>query len=405
VHLVVDATISNLDLEDTVVSPGSVPGVDSEPVVDSVHVTPADDLDGVTTKSTSGGVLVDSTLVGEEIFVDGESSSDGTVLGDITLDLVNTAESVAGGSHVLVAGVGDLVVGRARGATNRLDLGDSITLGEGGGRLMVVALGHGVVVTEFAISEISSSDNTLLGEPFPGGSDLTSIASHGLALEEVAAASGVRDRELVGESSIRLNAETIVVSLGSSMSPARTAVGLVANVVDDASALGPVGSGIEDLRSRDGGIGGEVRGLGSLDCPLGVNDSSHDSLGLLLGDVLKLGVDTGSPGGGVVVVNDVDVGLEGEGSLSLEHLHDVNLAFAHVESLASAFSILEVDVGLLSLNGLDSLLDSGELFEDGINSLKVVFASVGHGVLAKLTDVVAFSEELVDLGGRGSSGQ
>lgn len=205
-HLVVDTAFSNLDLEGTVVSPGSVPGVDSEPVVDSVHVTPANDLDGVTTKSASRGMLVDSTLVGEEIFVDSESSSDGTVLGDITLDLVNTAESIAGGSHVLVAGVADLVVGRARVATSRLDLGDGTALREGGSRLMVVALGHGVVVTEFAISKVSSSDNTLLGEPFPRGSDLTSIASHGLALEEVAAASSVRDRELVSESSVRLNA-------------------------------------------------------------------------------------------------------------------------------------------------------------------------------------------------------
>jgi hypothetical protein len=204
--LVVDTAFSNLDLEGTVVSPGSVPGVDSEPVVDSVHVTPANDLDGVTTKSASRGMLVDSTLVGEEIFVDSESSSDGTVLGDITLDLVNTAESIAGGSHVLVAGVADLVVGRARVATSRLDLGDGTALREGGSRLMVVALGHGVVVTEFAVSEVSSSDNTLLGKPFPRGSNLTSIAAHGLALEEVAAASSVRDRELVSESSVRLNA-------------------------------------------------------------------------------------------------------------------------------------------------------------------------------------------------------
>jgi hypothetical protein len=176
-------------------------------------------------------------------------------------------------------------------------------------------------------------------------------------------------------------------------------------VVNDASALGPVGSGIEDFRSRDGGIAGEVRGLGTLDGPLGINNSSHDSLSILLGDVLELGVDTSSPGGGLVVVNDVDVSLEEEGSLSLEHLHDVDLAFAHVESLTSAFSVLEVDVGLFSLDGLNSLLDSGELFEDGINSLKVVFAGVSHSVLAKLADVVALSEELVDLGSGSSSGQ
>jgi len=226
---------------------------------------------------------------------------------------------------VLVLGVVDSGDGGARVVTLRLNLGDSIALGERGLRLVVVALGHGVIVAKFAISKISSRDNTLLGEPFPGSSYLTSIASHRLALKEVAAAGSIRDRKLVGESTIRLNAETIVVSLSGSVSPARTAVRLVADVVDDGSALGPVSSGIEVGRYRHGRVRGEVSRFDTVDSPLGVYDSSHDSLSLLERDVGELGVDTSSPGGGLVVVDNVNVGVEVKGSLGLQHLHNVNV--------------------------------------------------------------------------------
>jgi len=369
VHLSVDAGVSNFDLEGTVVSPGSVPGVDSEPVVLAALGTPANHFDSVTTEGVSSSVLVDTALVGEEIFVDGEGCSHGSVFGDIGLDLVNLArgaESIARLSHVLILGVVDSGDGRARVATLRLDLGNGITLGESGLRLVVIALTHGVIVAKLVIAEISSGDNTLLGEPFPGSSNLTSIASHGLALDEVAAAGGIGDRKLVGESTVRLNAETIVVSLSGSMGPARTAVRLVADVVDDGRALGPVSSGIKCRRNRDGSVRGEVSRFNTVDSPFGVDDSSHDSLSFLERGVGELGVDTSSPGRGLVVVDDVDVGVEVKGSLGLEHLHDIDgLSLAHVESLASSFSILEVDIGGHGI--LDShLLESGELFEGGL---------------------------------------
>jgi hypothetical protein len=330
-HLVVDARVSLLDLEGAVVSPGSVPGVNTQPVVFSLLVTPSDHLDGVTSQGVSRGVLVDTALVGQEIFVDSEGGSSSTVREDILLDLVNRHQTVAGGSHVLILGVVNAGVGGARASTLRLDLGDVTALGEGGSRLVVVAFTHGVIVAQFAVTEVSSRNYTLFGEPFPGGSNLTSIASHGLALEEVAAASGIGDRELVGESTISLNAETIVVSFSGSMGPARTAVRLVTDVVNDRSALGPVGSSIKDLRGRQGTIGGEVSRFNTFNSPLGVDDSSHECLDFLKRDVGELAVDTGSPGGCLVVVHDVDVALEEKRSLFFEHLHDIGLvALAHV---------------------------------------------------------------------------
>ena len=184
VHLSVDTGVTDLDLEGTVVSPGSVPGVNSEPVVLSVFVSPSDNFDSVTSEGVSTSVLIDSTLVGKEIFVYSEGSGDGTEGLDISLNLLDgvKAKSIAGGSHVFVFGVVNAGDSGARAVTRRLDLLDGITLGERRSGLMVVALGHGVIVAEFIITEVSSRNDTLVYEPFPGSSNLTTVASHRLAL-------------------------------------------------------------------------------------------------------------------------------------------------------------------------------------------------------------------------------
>jgi len=71
---------------------------------------------------------------------------------------------------------------RARIVTRRLDLLDLIALGERRSGLMVVAFAHGVIVTEFIITKVSSRNDTLVHEPFPGSSNLTTIASIRFAL-------------------------------------------------------------------------------------------------------------------------------------------------------------------------------------------------------------------------------
>ena len=111
-HLSVDTAVTHEDLEGTIVTPGVVPGVDAKPVVFArIGIsTPTDGLDGVTTESASSCVLVDTRLVGEEIFIDGESGSDSTVLSDIGLDVLNSTEAIAGSSGVLLTRVGKAVV-------------------------------------------------------------------------------------------------------------------------------------------------------------------------------------------------------------------------------------------------------------------------------------------------------
>ena len=107
VHLIVDAAVAHLDLEGALVAPSVVPGVDAEPVVLTTFGTPTDGLDGVATKSRSGLVGVDSGLVGQEVLIDSEGRGDGTILVNVSLDLVDAAEAVAGGSGVLVVRVSE----------------------------------------------------------------------------------------------------------------------------------------------------------------------------------------------------------------------------------------------------------------------------------------------------------
>lgn len=74
-------------------------------------------------------MFVDTGAVGEEIFIDGEGSSDGTVLSDIGLDVLNSTESIAGSSGVLVTRVSKAGVIRASLGAGWCNLNHIITHG------------------------------------------------------------------------------------------------------------------------------------------------------------------------------------------------------------------------------------------------------------------------------------
>jgi hypothetical protein len=116
------------------------------------------------------------------------------------------------------------------------------------------------VTAEFAATKISSKDYTLFyfGKASQGGSNLTSIASHRLALVEFKVASGVEEGELVGERIIRLKAVKYVFGRSRYLYPARSAVGLVTMEVYGKSTLEQVVPCIEYLRSRDRSVRGQV---------------------------------------------------------------------------------------------------------------------------------------------------
>ena len=58
---------------------------------------------------------VDTTLVGKEVIIDGESSGDSTVLVDVGLDVLDSADAVGGSRVLLFARVIKSGVGLAAG--------------------------------------------------------------------------------------------------------------------------------------------------------------------------------------------------------------------------------------------------------------------------------------------------
>jgi len=150
----VDTAFTEGDSEETVFTPSWAPRVGDDPVVGAIFVTPADDLDGVTTESSSTLVSVDTTRVGHEIRVDGEASFNGSVLDDVGLD--------GGGIRELN--------GRSLNGVVLLDGGTISTFGE------LLAL-DGVSTVIRSVGEAAVSGETIGGEEPPGEEGNTTVAS------------------------------------------------------------------------------------------------------------------------------------------------------------------------------------------------------------------------------------
>ena len=191
VHLVVDATVAHLDLEETLVTPGVVPGIHAEPVILAVLRAPTDSLDGVTTKSGASSVLVNTRLVGQEVFVDGEGGSDSTVLLDVSLDSIDATDAVAAVSKVLVGLVRAIFVINAGVVASGLNLFNVIARWQGFAGDVMSALLHRVVVASAGGPVVASSNDTGPLEPSPWGANLATIAAEGEAVVTITAASRV----------------------------------------------------------------------------------------------------------------------------------------------------------------------------------------------------------------------
>jgi len=302
---------------------------------------------------------------------------------------------------VILVGNGG-VIGAGLGAL-RLNLNDIIAQGESLAVDVMSALLHGVVEAGASGAVVTASDDTVFLEPLPGGADLATVAAHGLALEEIAAGGGVRDGEESCEVSAGGDADTIVDGLGGAMGPAGATVGLIANVVDDGVALGPL-----DTRVKGGGDsvvyehGGVTGALG--DGPVGVDDGAHEVLDLLEGGTGELGVVASNPVGPGVSVDGLNVGSQIEGHLLTEEVKDVAI-LTELDVLASGLGVSHVDELSLVSEEVDALLKLGELLVDLIELDVAALGGEIDNVLAKFADVVVLSEEVVDLGGVGSNGE
>ena len=190
VHLLVDAAVALLNLEEASHAPADAPGVSAEPVVEAALNTPAEDLDGVATSDTAGDVVVDTALVAEEVLIDGESAFHGTVVVELILDGVNGGGVDDGVGLALVLGpsgtVGALLVGGAVWGDTRLR-----GVGE-------ATLGH----------------NTGVGEILPGEVEVTTVT----AVVVVVAGDEILGGE--GTDVLASNAESVGKSLGGAESPA-----------------------------------------------------------------------------------------------------------------------------------------------------------------------------------------
>lgn len=82
------------------------------------------------------------------------------------------------------------------------------------------ALLHRVVVASAFGAVVASGDDASVSEPLPGGTNLTTVAAHGLAVNEVAASSGICDGQKSGEGTLGGDADTVIESLGGAVGPA-----------------------------------------------------------------------------------------------------------------------------------------------------------------------------------------
>jgi hypothetical protein len=141
---------------------------------------------------------------------------------------------------------------------------------------------------------VTTGHNTMALEPVPGHTGLTSVASHGEALEESTAGDSVLSGEELGEFSLGGDAEAIVEGLGGRKGPARTTVRLIAGISDH-GAFGPLGSGVELSRYGVSELSSSVLLDRETDYNGGVDEGTAHVLHLILGDSLKSGGLVGFP--------------------------------------------------------------------------------------------------------------
>jgi hypothetical protein len=215
----VNTALAESDSEETVFTPRSTPRVGDDPEVGAIFVTPTDDLDGMTTESRSTLVSVDTTRVGHEILVDGETSFNGAVLLDVGLDRGGVRELDDGSLNSVVV----------------LDGSTIITLSE------VLAL-DGLSTVVRSIREAAVSDETIADDEIPGEQRNTTVAS---VVQDVVAREEVLGREDNIDATVGGNAESVGEDFRGSESPAGSAVTLISNGVDTS---GPLFRGIEISR-------------------------------------------------------------------------------------------------------------------------------------------------------------
>jgi len=211
----VNSTLSLGNLEETFVSPAWTPWVCTEPVFNAIFNTPTEHFDCMATSVWSSCVLVDTTLVIEEVIIDGECSFHRSI-------------SVNGWLNwVLVSGFNDWTI--------------LALVFLPGLSVWACALAFWSSTTTSSVGEAWITDYTVVLDIFPGISKITTIAS---------VVSGITTNKIFRweddvNSSIGLNTHSVRESFSSTESPAWTTMLLISDFMD---AVWPLFSCIKVVR-------------------------------------------------------------------------------------------------------------------------------------------------------------
>jgi len=208
------------DAEEALLTPGDIPRVGADPVVDTALLTVADQLDSMTTLVATAGVLIDTRRIAHEILINLEGNLEGTVAGKLGLHVLLTRDGVRVLTVVLLA----VPIKRRIASAAHLALRSD--------HAAVVASGVRIALI---------SDNTAADPVLPGAIRITTVARTAALGTAVHILS--RKTDVLAE----LGAETIAHGLDGTEGPAGTAVLLVADVLHG-GARGPVGTRIEGVR-------------------------------------------------------------------------------------------------------------------------------------------------------------
>lgn len=248
--------------------------------------SPTNDFDSMSSESLSSSVTVNSSFVGNEVFIDGESSSNRSILKDVSFDAVDRSQSIARKSFVFVSSVSGSI-GTLLG-TFGLHFRNVGTVGKFCSGHVMSTEWHSVRVTALSVVVISSSHHSSSFEPVPRSVNLSSVTSIGIAVVGSTTSSSISSREERSECSVGFNAQSVIVSFGGSMSPARSTVGLISYVSNHTGTLGPLHTRVEGFR----GFNCQKRSFGFDRCsrlPERVDDSSHHLFDLGLSHLLESG--------------------------------------------------------------------------------------------------------------------
>lgn len=255
-----------------------VPRVGNQPVLLTSLNTKADDLDGVSTDSFTSSVLVNTALVSQKVFVDSEGNLDRAVSVDLLQNVLLAGQRVSSAALVQVLAVSQTVL-----AATNVAVGSVVFLR----RARVLGSGNVVIAAGERIRLALFGDDTSLGPVLPSSRGETTTAAITAAI--AASKQVVRADGQVGL--LQEDAITIRHGLDGSKSPAASASGLIANLLNSI-ALGPLLARIE--------VSGEV-----LDSSVSIGlarklrtalESTDVSAGFTVGDALHASlVEGGSP--------------------------------------------------------------------------------------------------------------